>query len=93
MEGSMFEDLPTKELDFTSVRGKKHKLDDALEGIVSEECAVTTKEGSRPTSSEFALFYKNISHQGTKPAILSLIRQLCSKEYPVTLSSTIDSFA
>lgn len=65
--------LPTKEIDFTSARGKKRKLDDALEGTVSEESIVTIKEGSRPTSDEFALFYKNISHQGTKPAILSLI--------------------
>ena len=67
--------LRTKEIDFTSVRGKKSKLDDPLEGVstVSEESAVTTNEGSRPTSDEFALFYKNISRQGTKPAILSLI--------------------
>ena len=60
-----------------SAKGKKHKLDDALEGIatgiVSEETVATPKEGSRPTSDEFALFFNNISHQGTKPVILSLI--------------------
>ena len=67
--------LPTKKIDFTSARGKKRKLGDALEGTstVSEESVVTIKEGSRPTSDEFTLLYKNISHQGTKPAMLSLI--------------------
>ena len=37
-----------------SARAKKRKLDDALEGTVSEENDTTTKEGSRPTSDELA---------------------------------------
>ena len=67
--------LPINEKDFTSAKGKKRKLDDALEGtsIVSEETVATPKEGSRATSDEFALIFNNISHQGTKPTILSLI--------------------
>ena len=44
--------LPTKEIDFMSARGKKRKLDDALEGTVPEENDTTIKEGSRPTSDE-----------------------------------------
>ena len=31
------------------------------------------KDPSRLTSDELALFYENISHQGTKPSILSVI--------------------
>ena len=65
--------LPVKEIDFMSAKGKKRKLDDALEGTVPEEDDTTIKEGSRPTSDELALFYKNISLQGTKPSILSVI--------------------
>ena len=67
--------LPINEIDFTSAKGKKCKLDDALEGttIVSEETVAIPKERSRPTSDESALFFNNVSHQGTKPAIVSLI--------------------
>lgn len=65
--------LPIKEIDFMSARGKKRKLDDALEGTVPEEDDTTIKEGSGPNSDELSLFYENISHQGTKPSILSLV--------------------
>ena len=61
------------QISFVSAKGKKRKLDDALEGTVPEEDDTTIKEGSRPTSDELALFYENISHQGTKPSILSVI--------------------
>ena len=74
--------LPIKEIDFMSAKGKKRKLDDALEGTVPEEDDTTIKEGSRPTSDELALFYKNISLQGTKPSILSVIPKHSGSHVP-----------
>ena len=66
--------LPIKDIDFTSAKGKKRKLDQALEGIASEEsAAVIAKEGSRPSDDDFRCYYSNISQQGTKPSVLSLI--------------------
>jgi len=41
--------LPIKDVDFTSAKEKKRKLDQSLEGVVPEESTVTVKEGLRPT--------------------------------------------
>ena len=68
-----------------SARAKKCKLDDALEGTVSEENDTTIKEGSRPTSDELALFYEKISHQCTKPSILSLIPKYSDNYVPKSI--------
>jgi len=52
-------------------KGKEEK---AGLGVVPEESTVTiTKEGSRPSDDDFRPYYCNISKQGTKPSILSLI--------------------
>ena len=65
--------LPIKDIDFTSAKGKKRKLDQSLEGVIPEESTVTVKEGSRPTDDDFSLYLCDISQQGTKPSVLSLI--------------------
>ena len=67
--------LPIKDIDFSSAKAKKQKLDQDLEGIVLEEDVVTVKEGSWPTDDDFKLYYSNISQQGTKPSVLSLIAE------------------
>ena len=37
------------------------------------EDVATVKKGSRPTDDEFKLYCSNISPQGTKPSVLSLM--------------------
>jgi len=41
--------LPIKDIDFTSAKGKKRKLDQSLEGAIPDESTVIVKEESRPT--------------------------------------------
>ena len=74
--------LPIKDIDFTSAKGKKRKLDQSLEGVVLEESTVTVKEGSRPTDENFSLYYCSISQQDTKPSILSLIPEYSNNYVP-----------
>ena len=49
--------LSIKDIDLTSAKGKKRKLDQSLEGVVPEESTVTVKEGLRPTDADFSLYY------------------------------------
>ena len=78
--------LPTKQIDFTSARGKKRKLDDMLEGCETQVDEVMVKQGSEPTDDEMVLFFSNLSLCDTKPAILSLIPEY-SDNYVLKSSS------
>jgi len=49
--------LPIKDIDFTSARGKKRKLDEIIDGCDSPKEVQTSKEGMRSTSEEMAQFF------------------------------------
>ena len=74
--------LPIKNIDFTSSRGIKRKLDGAINnsefsGLSMEETATHTAVSQvKSTSEELDLFFKDISKQGTSSAVLSLQNQL-----------------
>ena len=65
---------PVKDLDFTSAKGRKRKIDSAL----SDETPPITKHQRRPraisppSDKEIEKFYKTLSECGTKSAILSV---------------------
>ena len=73
--------LPIKDIDFTSARSKKRKLDDMIDISESTEEA----NDSKPTDSEMEQFFANLSLCETKPGILSLIPK-CSDAYVPKLS-------
>ena len=71
---------PVKDIDFTSARGKKRKLDEMLEKSPSPECGEDSEEsipclkhGCPPTDDDFELLFENLSVAGTKPGVLSLV--------------------
>ena len=80
--------LPIKDIDFTSARGKKRKLDDTID--ISE----TTKEvsvlslSSKPTNIEMEQLFADLNLCGTKPAILSLIPKYSDNYIPKLSLST-----
>ena len=70
--------LPIKDIEFTSARGLKRKLDGTINNpeSVLNESAVYTATGQVEITSEeldLDLFFLDISKQGTNPAILSLV--------------------
>ena len=68
--------LPTKDIDFSSARGKKRKLDEMMEIDDPAEFPcdlVTVSQGASPTDLEMKLLFEKLNLAGTKPAILSLI--------------------
>ena len=65
--------LEVKDIDFTSARGKKRKLDEMLEGSEDNSDAAVSKCGTSPTDAEMEQFFNNLSLCGTKPAVLSLV--------------------
>ena len=68
--------LPTKDIDFSSARGKKRKLDEMMEIDDPPEFScdlVTVSQGASPTDLEMKLLFEKLNLAGTKPAILSLI--------------------
>ena len=71
--------LPIKSIDFTSAKGKKKKLDVAID-CSSSSLSLDEASGSTckvvpdfPSDEDVKLFYENLSQSDTKPAILSLI--------------------
>ena len=93
--------LPIKNIDFTSARGKKRTLDgqikavdddavdsEDVEDVEAGESEQPKKIGSKPTESELALLFQNLSAGGTKPGVLSVVPKY-SDEY-VPKSSTKD---
>lgn len=83
--------LPIKDIDFTSAKGKKRKLDDAIQqdgdDETTEQRAITM--GKESTESEMETLFDNLSHGGTKPLVLSLIPEYSDEYVP---KSTLDTF-
>ena len=65
--------LEIRDIDFTSARGKKRKLDETLEGSETNSDRPVSKSGTLPTDTEMEHFFNNLSLCDTKPAILSLV--------------------
>lgn len=93
--------LPVKDIDFTSARGLKRKLDEVIDDAdvpATEEVEILTTEEakvsaiSKPTDEEMQLLFKNLNTAvsgDTKPAILSLVEPYSEKFIP---KSSMDSF-
>ena len=83
---------PIKDLDFTSAKGKKKSIDDAL------EVEPHPKQIQRPPSTvvdspdiiDNNNFYSKLSECGTKPAILSITPPYANNYKPKRVSSTFD---
>ena len=79
--------LPIKDIDFTSARGKKRKLDDIIDGNDQQQRdnPKVPERGKTPTESELALLFENLSCGGTKPGILSLVSKFSDSYVPKSL--------
>ena len=64
--------LPVKDIDFTSARGKKRKLDDIINGCNSPK-EVQKSKGTRSTNKELAQLFNNLNITGSKLAVLSVV--------------------
>ena len=64
--------LPIKDIDFTSSRGKKRKLDDTIDGCDISEERHKLKEGTRPSYDEMASLFANLSVSGGMVGVLSV---------------------
>ena len=71
---------PLKDIDFTSAKGKKRKLDEMLEKSPppdcdenSEESIPGVKHACPPMDADFNLLLENLSIAGTKPGVMSLV--------------------
>ena len=67
---------PIKEIDFTSARGKKRKLDDLIDGEDGpqmESDVLFAAHGEVATDSEMVTLFENLSLGGTRPAVFSVI--------------------
>ncbi len=79
--------LPIEQIDFTSAKGKKRKLDEVIDSNkLPEISSVSTPDVvlKVPTKKEKDSFYKELSQAGTKPAIISLIPGYSSTYVPKT---------
>ena len=76
--------VPIKEIDFTSAKGRKRKLDEVIDCDVdpTDVIKVSMVRGKLPTESEMDLLFENLSCSGTKPAILSLIPKFADSYMP-----------
>jgi len=88
--------LPIKEIDFTSVCGKKRKLDghghikDAVDSEVPPDKEIMTSErsvkvGTRSTESELLQSFNNLSVGDIKPGVLSVIPNHSEKYVPKSM--------
>ena len=78
--------LPIKDIDFTSAKGKKRKLDEVIDG--NEQQRGDSKvpvRGKKSTESELALLFENLSCGGNKPGILSLVSKFSDSYVPKSL--------
>ena len=76
--------LPIKDIDFTSARGKKRKLDEMLESDKIITKVQVSTDDTTPTDDDMELLFKNLSLCGTTPAVLSLISEYSDKYIPKT---------
>ena len=75
--------LPIKDIDFTSAKGKKRKLDDMIDGNEKQmDDPKVSVRGKKSTESELAMLFENLSCGGTKPAILSLVSKFSDLYVP-----------
>ena len=83
--------LPIKDLDFTSAKGKKRKLDEAIDEEGNDDATEhgATAMGKESTASELETLFANLSVGGTKPLVLSLIPEHSDEYVP---KSTLDTF-
>ena len=81
--------LPIKDIDFTSARGKKRKLDDMIDVSESTEGVSISTNASKPTDSEMEQFFANLSLCEIQPAILSLIPKYSDTYVPKLSLSTL----
>jgi len=82
--------LPIEDIDFTSARGKKRKLDDAIDSNeTTSEPQQSTVHGTESTESELEDLFHNLSCGGTKPLVLSLVPQYSDSYVP---KSSLESF-
>ena len=68
---------PVKDLDFTSAKGKKQKIDSGLNQVMTSSATNSQRRKSvadvcPPSGTEIDQFYKALSGCGTKPAVLSV---------------------
>ena len=77
--------LPIRDIDFTSARGKKRKLDEIID---SPEAATHSQTSGRkmivkiPDDSEMDTFFENLYRSSTKPVVLSGILKYSDKYVP-----------
>ena len=83
--------LSIKDLDFTSAKGKKRKLDEAIDEEGNDDATEhgATAMGKESTASELETLFANLSVGGTKPLVLSLIPEHSDEYVP---KSTLDTF-
>jgi len=86
--------LRIKEIDFSSAKAKKRKLDEDIEhsaqsdiiSVSPNEETICDTMPAMPTTDEMELLFKNLSLGGTKPAVLSLIPPYCDEYAPKSLN-------
>ena len=87
---------PVKEIDFTSVKGKKGKFDEMMERVTSPESSEDEesipKYGSRSTDEELLLLFQDMSIAGTKPGVLSLVPEFSSNYVPKSSLEVFPTF-
>ncbi len=77
---------PVKDIDFTSAKGKKRKIDDALTDstVSTSKKARMSPTVSPPTDVALEHFYKTLSECGSKPAIISVTLPYANDFQPKT---------
>ena len=77
--------LPIEDIDFTSAKGLKRKLDEVIDtSSFPEENSKQDSFCNVPTEEEKSAFYRELSQANTKPAILSLIPEYSHAYIPKT---------
>ena len=81
--------LPTNEIDFTSAKTKKKRLD----SLVCDNTATTpskrqAKEVPSPTAGELSTLFQQLSLAGSKAAVLRVVPEICKQFKPTSLSET-----
>ena len=80
--------LPIKDIDFTSARGKKRKLDELVDGCEGTKEVHKSREGMRSTSDELTQLFSALSITGPKVAVLSVVPEYSDVYVPKTTLST-----
>ena len=79
--------LPFKDIDFTSSKGKKHKLDELINGNSPNQGTISSKSTVTPSNEDYESLYENLSKSGTKPAILSILSEYSDPYIPKRMLS------